>query len=107
MEDQRTEFRWTNDRTHTMTFVIEPWGDKFILLPKDEVLAVFLGPEGQPEVDFGEENLTVFGWEGTLCLVAVNGIYLRTRSPRVPSTIPPRFTVRSFVSRMFHDRPRG
>ena len=56
----------TNRSTNPMNIYVEPWGDEFELLPNESIQVVLIAPTIRTiPVSFGENSITVEGWEGT------------------------------------------
>jgi hypothetical protein len=82
--------RLSNSRAVETTFVLEPWGETYPFGVDDEFVIVLRGPEnGSPEVDFGDDAVTVWGWPGSTARLFRNeeelgkGLHERTPVPRV------------------------
>ncbi len=61
-----TRLLFLNSTQHTLTFVLEPWGETYPLEPEAQISLVARGPEGgHPEVDYGPDALTVWSWSGS------------------------------------------
>ena len=65
-EDREVKLRISNSKAGPITFTLEPWGETYSLDAGDVFVLIFQGPDGDgPEVDIGEERITVWGWTGS------------------------------------------
>ena len=92
--------RLVNSRDVAIQFCLEPWGEQYEMLPAAIFDVVARGPEGDAlEVTIGDDQITVWGWPGSVVTLFHNGTELGAggwrRSP-VPS-MPPLGTTRSAV----------
>ena len=45
------------------TLTLEPWADDFPLMPNEQLVVVFVGPEGgEPSIELGDDWIAVYGW---------------------------------------------
>src|SRR6266540_2645738 len=85
--------RLTNTQGVNLSFILEPWGREYTLMPDDEFVVVFHGPgTSEPEVVLGEGKIEVWGWTGTTVNVFKNGEeiedYNPSRVPEIPGMKP-------------------
>lgn len=66
--------RVSNYRSTPTQLIIEPWGDFYPFLPKDNIVIVATGPDPiAPEVVYDDESVTFWSWVGSTIRVYKNG----------------------------------
>lgn len=80
----------TNTRAIPITFSLEPWGDAHDMPPGATFELIARGPEGGwLDVEFGEDQITVWGWQDSVVNLYHEGEELGAglwERPRVPPT---------------------
>jgi hypothetical protein len=98
---RQDRIRICNNRSRTIDFTVEPWGDVHAMGPGEAFDVVATGPsEGTLEVDASEDGIVVFGWSGSVVQVFRDGKELGgSGRPPVPSA-PPGTSIKQFVGWM-------
>jgi len=85
----------TNSHDANFLFVLEPWGFVYEMPPQASYTVVFRSPV-QPvppnvvEVEYGADNITLYGWDGCLFAVYQDGEVLPPgafQGPRLPGSV--------------------
>ena len=97
MQEQGYEIAIVVSNTHdtNFLFVLEPWGFVYEMPPHASYTVVFRSlvqpvPPNTVEVEYGANNITVYGWDGCLFAVYQNGEVLPPgafQGPRLPSGV--------------------
>jgi hypothetical protein len=92
-----------NVRERAVRFILEPQGAEFAM-PAGAVFELRAeGPEGdQLEIDFGADQITAWGWSGSIVEVWHEGVSLSGRSMPVPP-VPKGMSVRGFLGMVLGD----
>ena len=81
--------RLTNSSASTKRLVLEPWGEVYEFPPGAiaEMVAE-ASTAGFPEFDYADEQITIYGWPGSIVTLFMNGVELG-RSPAGKPPAPP------------------
>lgn len=68
----------SNSRETPLTFILEPWGRAYEMEPHTSYTICFRStvepsPPNIAEVEYAEDRVTVYAWDGCLCAVYQNG----------------------------------
>ena len=92
---QEVTVRLFNSKDRQATFALEPWGETYPFASDDDFVVIARGPTpGSPEIDFGDETITVSGWPGSTVQLFRNGeelgagFFKRTPVPEAPLEVP-------------------
>lgn len=66
----------SNKGTSEVTFILEPWGDQYVMKPGATFRVSWKGPRGIPYLTLGDGHVTIWGWEGSTITLHENGIEL-------------------------------
>jgi hypothetical protein len=94
-----------NSSAASIHFYLEPWGEVFDM-PAGAVFEVrceATTDEAAPQVEYGEQSITVYGWPGSTLQVFQGDVELGAGTQprfRVPG-VPPGMNVTQFVKSMF------
>ena len=71
---QKIELRLTNSQASPVRLVVEPWGEVFTIPAGATWELRGEGPAGDClEVEFGDEEITVWGWTGSMVSILSEG----------------------------------
>lgn len=69
--------RIRNLRAGKVLFYLEPWGEQYTMAPNDVFQIVAHGPEGGClELEYREDDITLYGWTGCAVSVFQDGVEL-------------------------------
>jgi len=64
----------TNFRDADVHFVLEPWGEQYIMSPKASFVIVASAPlQGELEIEVDEKRIVVYGWSGSVVQLFQDG----------------------------------
>ena len=86
LNEDLINFLVSNETGSISKIIIEPWADEVILKKGDKVEITGIGSTNQSflEMEFVSNSLIIYGWEGSLIVIKVNGILQITASKDVP-----------------------
>jgi hypothetical protein len=92
-----------NARDTAVTLILEPWAREFAMPPGAVFELRAEGPEGdQLQIDFGPDQITAWGWSGSMVEVWQDGVNLSGPAIPVPP-VPPAMSVRGFLGVVLGD----
>ena len=81
----------TNSKEKDLLLCLEPWGDQYVMPPGASFRVLIRGPrDGDLEVDYAENQITIYGWSGSVISVLHNGaelgagLWKRQPAPQTP-----------------------
>lgn len=86
LNEYSIKFLVSNETGSISKIIIEPWADEVSLKKGDKVEIAGVGSTKQSflEIEFVGNSLVIYGWEGSLIVIKVNGILQITASKDVP-----------------------
>lgn len=93
----KTSLSISNLRDKEIIFHLEPWGEQ-ISMPIGATFQIIAEAKkpGEVEIQYEEDNIIVWGWEGSVLNVFCNGKEISTDHPEVPP-VPRGTRVSSFI----------
>lgn len=93
----KTSLSIANLREREIVLYLEPWGEQ-IAMPTGVTFQIVAKAErqGDVEIQYEEEGIVVWGWEGSVLDVFCNGKAVSVNHPQVPP-VPKGTSVSSFI----------
>lgn len=87
LDEYSIKFLISNETGSISKIIIEPWADEVILKKGDKVEIAGVGSINQSilEMEFVGNSLIIYGWQGSLILIKVNGELQKTASKDIQS----------------------
>lgn len=75
-EVSESKINCTNGTSRLMLLIIEPWAEQYWLTPGMSVDVVAVGGVGKGafEVEYVDEGMIVYAWEGSVVSVLIDGV---------------------------------
>lgn len=81
--------RLMNSRATELKLVLEPWGEEYAFPSGAGLEVIAQGPRtGFLEFDLGDEQITIFGWPGSVISLYLDGVELGAGNQK-RSLVPP------------------
>jgi hypothetical protein len=65
---------FVNSGRTAVQYYLEPWGNQYVILPGGRLKAIAKAPDpGTLEVQLNGDDVTVFGWVGSIVDIIVDG----------------------------------
>lgn len=106
MVDHMVTIQLVNSRSTDTVVRLEPWADEHIIPQGVTYEVVARGPQGGTlEVEFGDDAVTIWCWEGSVVSLLHEGARVDVRSEErepVPP-VPPKTSVRGFLRSLLEE----
>lgn len=103
-ETLSVRFKITNPGPNALALVLEPWGEIYEMIPGAKYEVVAEDPDADTlHVEPYPDHLIVWAWTGAVISLFRDGEQISPKMRQAVPSVPPGFTARDFVRRLFYD----